>query len=256
MSQTRSPLAAIVTGMEHSGTTHLANLIKCHPEIRGSFECGVLKAKSPSDLPQLSPFFEWLKLQGDRQWSLSDDQAEQLAQANEWDEVYRRICEFSPLFRPGDLLLDKCPAYTSELKAILHKVDRPCFVTVKRIVAQYASFKKRGFKLEKFIAHYLAYTSGLLAALPDHRNRISIIWHDQLVARPLPIMEEIFTKIGLAPPISEIESHLAENLNRHSQPRLGSYEYQEPEEIRETLNPDEVAALSLVSLDEKLEALT
>lgn len=255
MSHNRSPLAALVTGVEHSGTTHLASLIKCHPKIRGGFECGVLLAKFPKDLATLSPFFDWLKEQGDRQWSLSDEQAEQVTLATDWDEVYCRICEFSHLFRPGDLLLDKCPAYTQSLNSVLKKVDRPCFVTVKRIVAQYSSFKKRGFKLDKFIDHYLAYTSGLLAALPTHHDQIMMIWHDQLVQQPLIIMEKVFEKMGLEMPIAEIETHLIENLNRHSQPRLGSFNYQGLEEIYKSLSEEEVAALSLVSLDNKIETL-
>ena len=34
-------LVAIVTGMQHSGTTYLNNIINSHPRIMSGFECGI-----------------------------------------------------------------------------------------------------------------------------------------------------------------------------------------------------------------------
>jgi hypothetical protein len=35
-------ILCIVTGMEHSGTTHLSKILSAHPEIMSGFECGLL----------------------------------------------------------------------------------------------------------------------------------------------------------------------------------------------------------------------
>ena len=77
MSATIKQPIALVTGMEHAGTTYLSSLIKCHPLVNGDFECGVLLAESPADFRNISPFYGWmLRAKNPKQWGISEDKME------------------------------------------------------------------------------------------------------------------------------------------------------------------------------------
>lgn len=91
-----SPVAAIVTGIEHSGTTHLGNLLRCHPSLSGGLECGVLLGDSPADFPGFSPFYEWMMWTGPGGWGISPDQMDEICRSRSWNEMYRGICRYSP----------------------------------------------------------------------------------------------------------------------------------------------------------------
>ena len=65
-------LALLITGMEHSGTTFLGNILNDKLiNAKGAFECGLLLAKSPEDFVNLKPFHFWMTL-ADRQGSNLD----------------------------------------------------------------------------------------------------------------------------------------------------------------------------------------
>ena len=53
-------IIAIVTGMQHSGTTYLNNVINSHSRITSGFECGIL-FKNLKEFDTVKPFSEWLK---------------------------------------------------------------------------------------------------------------------------------------------------------------------------------------------------
>ena len=53
-------ILAIITGMQHSGTTYLNNVINSHSRIMSGFECGIL-LNQLNDFQNAQPFCEWLK---------------------------------------------------------------------------------------------------------------------------------------------------------------------------------------------------
>ena len=57
----RSPLFAIVTGLEHSGTTVLSRLIMNAPGVFGGFECGLLLAATPAAFRRTHPWYQWMQ---------------------------------------------------------------------------------------------------------------------------------------------------------------------------------------------------
>ncbi len=188
------PLIAIVSGMEHSGTTWLADLIRCHPKINGGFECGVLLGNSPADFPKIQPFYQWmLKARHPTHWAVSPEAMRRIVSAPDWQTMYSRIIAASPLFNENvPWLLDKTPRYLPHLKTIMHKVDVPVVVIYKPILYQYTSYKKRNFTIEGFTAHYTAYIGGLFEAYKHFRERIMIVIHEDLVRQPQTVLPRIF----------------------------------------------------------------
>ena len=53
-------ILAVVTGMQHSGTTYLNNIINSHSRIMSGFECGILLGEL-NNFENIQPFSEWLK---------------------------------------------------------------------------------------------------------------------------------------------------------------------------------------------------
>ncbi len=188
------PLISIVTGLEHSGTTWLADLIRSHPEISGGFECGVLLGANPAEFPHITPFYEWmLKARQPSQWGITPDKMQEIIAAPDWNAMYRRIIEASPLFDARvRYLLDKTPRYMPALPFIMQKVEAPVIVIYKPIHYQYTSYKKRDFTLDGFIAHYTAYLSGFFEAYKLYKHRIMVVLHEDLVRHTPRVMRQIF----------------------------------------------------------------
>lgn len=195
----KSPLIAIVTGLEHSGTTYLSKLITCHPQVNTGFECGVLLADSPQDFANIQPFYNWM--QGKIEighWEIRKRDMPHLCAADSWEEMYQRIIQYSPLFKDkSHYLLDKTPGYMPYLEKILAKIVVPCLVIQKDIFFQYLSFKKRGLSLDKFVSWYVSYMDGLSRALAQFPDRIYLIEYETLYKNPLAKSREIFDFIGL-----------------------------------------------------------
>ena len=67
-------IVAIVTGMQHSGTTYLNNVINSHPRIMSGFECGILLGNL-RNFVNVKPFSDWLK-EGNTHFGLPDNYLE------------------------------------------------------------------------------------------------------------------------------------------------------------------------------------
>jgi len=196
--QKKSSLIAIVTGLEHSGTTFLSRLITCHPKIDSGFECGVLLANSPQDFKKIQPFYEWMQTTVENgHWGIKKEDMIQVCSAKNWEEMYHRIILYSPIFKDkSSYILDKTPAYMPKLNNVLEKVNVPCLVIKKDILFQYFSFKKRGLSLEQFISRYKSYMNGLLKALEKFNSRIYIIEYEELYFNAMKGVENIFNFIN------------------------------------------------------------
>ena len=53
-------IIAVITGMQHSGTTYLNNVLNSHSRIMSGFECGILLGEV-NEFHLIKPFSDWLK---------------------------------------------------------------------------------------------------------------------------------------------------------------------------------------------------
>ncbi len=187
----------LLTGMEHSGTTYLSNLLKCHPQIAGGFEGGMLLASQPNQFPSIEPFYKWMLKKPPVQWGLSQNDLNQICNSATWPEMYQKIRSSSPLFQNNEILLDKTPAYMPVLDQVMQKLDAKCVVIFKNTCYQYTSYKKRGFTLEGYIGHYMGYIKGLLTAFNKYHQRILIVNHNKLGGEKDRVLKSIIDFLGL-----------------------------------------------------------
>ena len=83
-----SPLLCIVTGMEHSGTTFLSNLlINNIVQANSAFECGLLCAKdSPRNFNTVTPFYDWFSAPTKAgHWGLSLEDRDYILDTDQWN---------------------------------------------------------------------------------------------------------------------------------------------------------------------------
>ena len=137
--------------MQHSGTTFLSKLLTAHRRVNAAFECGILSADSPTDIPEVQPWADWFTTPIDEgHWGLTKEQFAEVAAAKDWNAAYERMIAGCPLFREGeDLIVDKSPAYLQALPEILAKVPgKPCLVLEKDALLTYHSYKRRDFPIK------------------------------------------------------------------------------------------------------------
>jgi len=140
--------------MEHSGTSLTARQMTAHPQVNAAFECAVLLADSPADIPKLDPWAKWFVAPMEKaHWGLTPEQLEEVAASRDWQEVYSKLIQLSPIFQDGEtMIIDKCPRYLLRLSDVLAKVPgTPCFVLQKDVLLLYYSYKKRGHELKNFV---------------------------------------------------------------------------------------------------------
>ena len=137
----------IVTGIEHAGTSLLAELLLQHPGLAGGFEGGLLLASEPARFPEIDPWYEWMMDSVEAgYWGIPESQIHRVCQADTWEAAYEAIRVTSPLFSgPLARLLDKTPAYQACLPQVLAKAPAatPCLVIEKTPVNLWRSFRKR-----------------------------------------------------------------------------------------------------------------
>lgn len=253
-----SPLIAIITGLEHSGTTYLSRLITSyHPKINTGFECGVLLADSPHEFPKIKPFYDWMQQDienGYNGWGIRSNDMVDICSARSWEEMYCKIVQFSPIFTDkASYILDKNPRYMPRLDKILEKIDVPCIVIYKDIFFQYLSYKKRVTNLNRFISRYALYMNGLAKALKKFRNRIFLVKYEDLYEDKDKICD-IFNFLGL-----EFETQLLSKQNalfkndRFQEKLRFNFEYaKEIDEIKR-LTQEECNVLSAMAKHSSLE---
>jgi len=196
----KSPLLGIITGMEHSGTTALAQLVISNcPSVNAGFEIGVLLCKaSPRTFSQHGRFYEWLcEPTANGHWGLTTEQRDEVCQAHDWDEFYVRLMKASPVFTAQHThLVDKAPAYAYILKDVLRKVSNvPIVVVHKPIVALYGSYRKRNMSLRDFANRYREYRRSLQRVISD--DRIMTVSHGDLCERPADVLHDVCAFLGV-----------------------------------------------------------
>jgi len=241
--------------MEHSGTTWLADLIRGHPNINSGFECGVLLGASPADFPQIHPFYEWmLKAKNPSHWAVTPDKMARVIAAPDWDTMYARIMESSPLFdAQTPFLLDKTPAYMPILKDILKKVSAPIIVIYKPILYQYTSYKKRNISLADFVNRYAAYIGGFLEAYKHGPHRFKVILHEELVNNTQMVLQDIFRFLGVRLPE---EGVLPDTIPTTPGPVYSDYNLEKARAAVNRINDEERTVLLKLSQDDLMSKLS
>lgn len=233
------PVRVVVTGIEHSGTTLLSQLLQQHPGLNSGFECGFLLADCPEDFKNVHPWHEWMQEPVDvHQWGVSPWDMERICTSESWEEAYRRLIRYSPVFaeKRKQQVCDKTPRYMSCLDAVLDKlpVYVPCIVIEKNIENLWRSHKKRGSSLDDFCSVYTLYNNGLRRALRKHGNRIHRVGYEDLCMDPDLQLRKIFAVLKLSYE-AEYGSNRSREIRGYMQNQQGRGE-PFPEVERETLD--------------------
>lgn len=186
--------------MEHSGTTFLSKLLTVHPRVNTAFECGVLDAKSPSEIPNLVPWGEWFTLScQDGHWGLSDQQLQDVAAAKDWNSAYTKLIEHSPFFREEeDYIVDKSPKYLRMLDQVLPKIPgKPVLVLEKDALLLYHSYKRREYGLDRFIDYFNKCQTQLRQAEESGANPILRVSQERLSRDQSGLLIDLCEYLGL-----------------------------------------------------------
>ena len=95
-------LRAIVTGLEHSGTTLVTYLLYNAPCVIGAFETGYLLAGEPKLIENIQPWYRW-----------------NLASTNTLDLNYRLTLEDVDAMKKADNFLDICTVFSVKDRTFL-----------------------------------------------------------------------------------------------------------------------------------------
>lgn len=208
------PVRVIITGIEHSGTTLLANIIKQVPSIASGFECGFLLAERPADFRKIDPWYEWMQEpDSDGHWGIANSDLERICDSTTWEEAYKNLIRYSPVFdqKSFQQVCDKTPRYLIHLDRVLDKIPRciPCLVIEKEVENLWKSYKKRNVALNEFCGLVESYYMGLQTALKRHEKRIQIIKYEKLCTDLYNVLPSIFSVIKL-----DYKTEYAENYKK------------------------------------------
>ena len=147
-------LLGIVTGMEHSGTTLLSQIINSHPDVFSGFEMGVLLKKQKFE--EIKPFNNWLK-GGHFEWGLPNDyNIDELDTEQTYEYIYKnkgtKGGSVQELIRKSKFILDKTPQYIYNLNELYTKIPNtiPFFIILKPYTDILFSYYKRNANIANF----------------------------------------------------------------------------------------------------------
>ncbi|KAA3614972.1 MAG: hypothetical protein D8M58_11000 [Calditrichaeota bacterium] len=244
----------LMTGMEHSGTTYLSNLLKCHPKIAGGFEGGMLLANSPNEFPGIEPFYKWTLKKPPVQWGLNQEQLDNICKSKTWADMYSSIKNYSPLFDNDQLILDKTPAYMPVLDSVMEKINSKCIVIFKNSLYQYTSYKKRNISINDYLGRYLSYLKGFLAAYNKYHDRLFILNHNSLGQNQQKIIHGIISFLGLE---YDPEYFLKDIFDKPLPPNVlrENYSYDVEQKAQKELSLQEIELLEKYSQDALLNKI-
>jgi len=70
------------------GTTFFSSLIAAAPDVASRYECGLLQARTPSEIPSIRPEVQKNMI---RHWQLPDDGMERLAACQDFGQVFSQL---------------------------------------------------------------------------------------------------------------------------------------------------------------------
>lgn len=240
------PLLGIVTGMEHSGTTLLSQLlINRVKHVDSGFECGVLLAQSPKEFNKIQPFYDWFCLPAKiGHWGLTPQMRSWVCNTGSFMDFYDRLrIMFSLSQRKGVAqLIDKTPAYIYDLKNVLDKVSCPVVITYKSVELLYLSYKKREVTLPDFLIRYKKYKESVRPYLED--ENILLLSFEAIVSNQEETLHSVFKHFRLEADIGEVSDALNFGINPLNPEFDLDEEYEKANSLLSDEEKEELAKLS------------
>lgn len=187
----KKKIVTIITGMQHSGTTYLNNVINSHSRMMSGFECGILLGNI-NHFEQVKPFSDWLKT-GETHFGLPDNYLDVLKNKN-YEEIYHYICKnkgskdasiCQTLLKKCPYFSDKTPAYIYELEHIYNKIKHlniPIIITLKDYDSIYYSWVvKRNIPYETFIFNLQKCIESLKYLFNNQNENIYVFEYNDLI---------------------------------------------------------------------------
>lgn len=203
----KSPLAFIVAGFEHSGTTLVSEILRQHPALDSAFEGGLLLPKRISEFTKLEPFASNF-IGG---WKITNDQLKDICTSRNYATAYRKLRDYSKLIDDkSSKIFDKTPRYMQRLPTILKKINGLQAVVVVRDMRSLmdSTFSRSDKNIDEWIdsvypitkRHTISYLDGLTVALNDVnlKKRILVIRYEELILEQEKRCRELFDFIGYA----------------------------------------------------------
>jgi hypothetical protein len=206
-------VCAIVTGMEHSGTTYLNRVINSHSQIASPFECGILLGNL-HNFQEILPFSTWLSNGGhhcglpetvlDDISGLSYESAYQYIQKNKGTNA---TCMDD--FRSSTYFVDKTPRYIYFFEEIYTKIEHlhiPIFIVLKPFDQIYKSWcvnrKVAGANFSPKIKQVIDSLHFIESSKP---HNVFIIDYNDMIDFEKEVSEFIMTKIQNFKPLLPTE---------------------------------------------------
>ncbi len=199
------PLAFIIGGFEHSGTTLVSEILRQHPMLDSAFEGGLLLPRELSEFPRMEPFAKNFK----NGWKVSEGQLEEICKAPNVSKAYSLLRTHSGILKSRSVMLfDKTPRYMAKLPEILFRVKDVKAVVMVRDMRSIidSTFSRSKMGLNEWIEgvypitrrHTLSYLDGLSVALsdPSTAQRVMVVRYEDLVLSQRAKAKEIFDFLG------------------------------------------------------------
>jgi len=203
-------LRAIVTGLEHTGTTALSKILFNAPCVIGAGETGFLLARTPGDIRKLHPFIEWhMNMDLKDMYMLKSGDVDALAEAKGFPQMVDALRNRSHIFnslidepycdKPYQMI-DKTPAYIyiQDFERILietHSAQVPVIVLKRSWESLKVSWAKD--KEELTLKDYASTYNNVERMIRKYPNRIMVVKRKDMLSDIESVMQEIFHFIGL-----------------------------------------------------------
>lgn len=209
-----SGLHAIVTGIEHSGTSITGQLLFNAPCVIGAWETGFLLADTPAEIESVHPWIGWHWKQKVKTgtplsfYNLTDDDIGAMKQAKDFGEMLDILRGSSHLFnelkdetycqKPYQMI-DKTPRYVYPKyfeKILLKTPGVPVIVLKKPYEKLKQSWKNRNAPMPK--AFYDEVYDNVEKMIVKYPNRtIRIIDYNELMSKPSSTMQDVHALLNL-----------------------------------------------------------
>lgn len=202
-------LRAIVTGLEHSGTTLTGSLLINAPCIMGAFETGYLLASSPKHIEDADPWYRWnsaITNTLDINYRLSDEDIREMKSCANFLDMYHTLRQRSYLFNqlndesycttPTEMI-DKTPRYVypKYFEDVLKKTPGvPVVVTRKKFDKLAESWNRRENNLTR--EFYRQTFENVYRMKIKYPHRILVIEEEDLMMYPEAVMMDVFHHVG------------------------------------------------------------
>jgi hypothetical protein len=208
----------VICGLEHSGTTVVAELLRQVHGVDAGFEIGVLLGASPRVFPTLQPYAAHVR----RDWGVSEATLEHCCDTDDFAAFYSRLQRAATTLRPGThTIFDKTPRYLATLDHCLARTTAPFIVVFKdprsTVHSDYKNMWMPDFdswldeyapaKLGYMRQHYAQYKRAREKADP----RVLFVRLEELCLDPRGVCTRMFAHVGLHFHLA----HLAFGANRY-----------------------------------------